>query len=66
MCGVSTEQFSVLCGYQQGSYTLMMLFFFLGLALGMWKFPGQGPNPRHSGDNTGSLTCGSLKQGTPS
>ena len=29
---------------------------FFGCAHGMWKFLGQGWNPRHSSDNAGSLT----------
>ena len=33
------------------------LFFFFWLHLSMWKFPSQGLNPRHSSDNSRSLTC---------
>ena len=32
-------------------------FFFFFFGHGMWKFPGQGPNPCHRSDNAGSLTC---------
>ena len=33
------------------------LVFFFHLDPGMWKFPGQGSNPRHSHGNAGFLTC---------
>ena len=42
---------------------LFVCLFVFGIALGMWKFPGQGSNPchrsnpSHCSDNTGSLTC---------
>lgn len=34
----------------------LFLPFFFGCTCGMWKFLGQGSNPCHSSDNTGSLT----------
>ena len=43
-------------------YHAVLFFFFLDHTHGMWKFPGQGLNLRHSSnqsyssDNTGSLT----------
>ena len=44
------------------SFWFFVLFHFFGHAQGMWKFPGQGLNPRHNSDlshssgNAGSLT----------
>ena len=37
---------------QSLSLSLFFSFFFLGLARGMWKFPGQRSNPHHSSDHT--------------
>ena len=35
---------------------------FFGHDHGIWKFPGQGLNPCHSRDNTGSLTCWTTRE----
>ena len=43
---------SVLQHANQNSFS----FSFFGHACGMWKFPGQGSNLRHSSNNAGSLT----------
>ena len=38
------------------------VFWFCGLAWGMWNFRGQGSNPSHSRDNAGSLTCWAARE----
>jgi len=36
---------------------IYFFFFFFGHTHGMWKLPGQESNPRHSSDNTNSITA---------
>ena len=51
---------------KSGSFNLhdgrnhILSFIFFGHAYS--KFPGQGLNPHHSSDNTGSLTCYATKE----
>ena len=56
---------------QKFFFIFFLLLFFFGCTRGMWKFPGQGPNPccgcslHHGCGNTGSLTRCTARESPP-